>query len=122
MARSYVPWHLHTVEPNSERNDADHRFPPVTRMMRAHSNGKAHLSVKAMSQRPFDCGRWPDSEVAAFIVATRLTEDQLIRQVLQGRLGTRPYGKNLSPAETTALVQFLETLHPINGAAAITEP
>jgi ubiquinol-cytochrome c reductase cytochrome b subunit len=24
------------------------------------------------------------------------------------------YGKNLSPAETTALVAFLETLHPAN--------
>jgi ubiquinol-cytochrome c reductase cytochrome b subunit len=24
------------------------------------------------------------------------------------------YGKNLSPSETTALVQFLETLHPVN--------
>jgi ubiquinol-cytochrome c reductase cytochrome b subunit len=24
------------------------------------------------------------------------------------------YGKNLSPAETTALVAFLETLHPTN--------
>jgi ubiquinol-cytochrome c reductase cytochrome b subunit len=29
------------------------------------------------------------------------------------------YGKNLSPPETTALVQFLETLHPMNQPAAI---
>jgi ubiquinol-cytochrome c reductase cytochrome b subunit len=29
------------------------------------------------------------------------------------------YGKNLSPPETTALVQFLETLHPINQPAAV---
>jgi ubiquinol-cytochrome c reductase cytochrome b subunit len=29
------------------------------------------------------------------------------------------YGKNLSPPETTALVQFLETLHPANEPAAI---
>ena len=28
------------------------------------------------------------------------------------------YGKNLSPAETTALVAFLETLHPPNQAPA----
>jgi ubiquinol-cytochrome c reductase cytochrome b subunit len=28
------------------------------------------------------------------------------------------YGKNLSPAETTALVAFLETLHPSGQAAA----
>jgi len=45
-------------------------------------------------------------------VATRLTEDQLIRQVLQGRGNMPAYGKNLSPAETTALVSFLKTLCP----------
>jgi ubiquinol-cytochrome c reductase cytochrome b subunit len=28
------------------------------------------------------------------------------------------YGKNLSPAETTALVAFLKTLHPANQAPA----
>ena len=28
------------------------------------------------------------------------------------------YGKNLSPAETTALVAFLKTLHPSNEAPA----
>src|SRR6202008_2673653 len=45
-------------------------------------------------------------------VALRLTEDQLIRQVIQGGGNMPAYGKNLSPAETTALVAFLETLHP----------
>jgi ubiquinol-cytochrome c reductase cytochrome b subunit len=45
-------------------------------------------------------------------VATRLTGDQLIRQVLQGRGNMPAYGKNLSPAETTALVAFLKSLHP----------
>jgi ubiquinol-cytochrome c reductase cytochrome b subunit len=45
-------------------------------------------------------------------VAVRLTQDQLIRQVLQGRGNMPAYGKNLSPAEVTALVGFLETLHP----------
>ncbi len=44
--------------------------------------------------------------------ATRLTQDQLIRQVLQGGGNMPAYGKNLSPAETTALVAFLQTLHP----------
>ena len=47
-------------------------------------------------------------------VATRLTGDQLIRQVLQGRGNMPAYGKNLSPAETTALVAFLKSLHPAN--------
>jgi ubiquinol-cytochrome c reductase cytochrome b subunit len=45
-------------------------------------------------------------------VAIRLTEDQLIRQVIQGGGNMPAYGRNLSPAETTALVAFLETLHP----------
>jgi len=45
-------------------------------------------------------------------VATRLTEDQLIRQVLLGGGNMPAYGSALSPAETTALVRFLNTLHP----------
>ncbi len=51
-------------------------------------------------------------------VAVRLTEDQLIRQVIQGGGNMPAYGKNLSPAETTALVAFLETLHPPGQAPA----
>ncbi len=45
-------------------------------------------------------------------VATRLTRDQLYRQVLLGGGNMPAYGSALSPAETTALVDFLETLHP----------
>jgi ubiquinol-cytochrome c reductase cytochrome b subunit len=44
-------------------------------------------------------------------VATRLTGEQLVRQVLQGRGNMPAYGKNLSPAETTALVAYLKSLH-----------
>jgi len=51
-------------------------------------------------------------------VAVRLTQDQLIRQVIQGGGNMPAYGKNLSPAETTALVAFLETLHPPRQAPA----
>jgi ubiquinol-cytochrome c reductase cytochrome b subunit len=45
-------------------------------------------------------------------VAVELTQDQMIRQVIQGGGNMPAYGKNLSPAETTALVAFLETLYP----------
>jgi len=45
-------------------------------------------------------------------VAVRLTQDQLIRQVIQGGGNMPAYGKNLTPPQTTALVAFLETLHP----------
>jgi ubiquinol-cytochrome c reductase cytochrome b subunit len=51
-------------------------------------------------------------------VATRLTEDQLIRQVLQGGGNMPAYGKNLTPPETTALVRFLETMKPPGRPAA----
>ena len=52
------------------------------------------------------------------LVAVRLTQDQLIRQVIQGGGNMPAYGKNLSPAETTALVAFLETLHPAGQSPA----
>ena len=51
-------------------------------------------------------------------VAVRLTRDQLIRQVIQGGGNMPAYGNNLSPAETTALVAFLETLHPLTQSPA----
>ena len=47
-------------------------------------------------------------------VATRLTSDQLIRQVIQGGGNMPAYGKNLSPAEVAALVAFMRTLHAPN--------
>ena len=51
-------------------------------------------------------------------VAVRLTHDELIRQVIQGGGNMPAYGKNLSPPETTALVSFLETLHPAGQSPA----
>lgn len=51
-------------------------------------------------------------------VATRMTHDQLVRQVIQGGGNMPAYGKNLNPAEVTALVSFLETLHPTSQPAA----
>lgn len=51
-------------------------------------------------------------------VAARLTEDQLIRQVLQGGGNMPAYGKQLRPPEVTALVAFLRTLHQPGEAPA----
>jgi ubiquinol-cytochrome c reductase cytochrome b subunit len=45
-------------------------------------------------------------------VAVSLTPDQLVRQVIQGGGNMPAYGRNLNPAETTALVAFLRTMHP----------
>jgi len=43
-------------------------------------------------------------------IAARMTEDQIIRQVLQGGGNMPAYGNALNPSETKALVAFLETL------------
>jgi ubiquinol-cytochrome c reductase cytochrome b subunit len=51
-------------------------------------------------------------------VAVRLTQDQLIRQMIQGGGNMPAYGNNLSPAETTALVAFLQRLRPPGQAPA----
>ena len=47
-------------------------------------------------------------------VATRLTMDQMRFKVETGGGNMPAYGKNLSPAEIEALVNFLETMHPAN--------
>jgi ubiquinol-cytochrome c reductase cytochrome b subunit len=52
-------------------------------------------------------------------IATRMTEDQIIRQVLQGGGNMPAYGNALNPAETTALVRFLTTLRGNDLPAAI---
>ena len=51
-------------------------------------------------------------------IALQMTADQLVRQVIQGGGNMPAYGKNLSPAETGALVSFLETLHPTGQSPA----
>jgi len=52
-------------------------------------------------------------------VASRLTEDQIIRQVLQGGGNMPAYGNALNPSETTALVRFLATLTKNNLPRAV---
>ncbi len=51
-------------------------------------------------------------------IATRLTGDQLVRQVIQGGGNMPAYGKNLTPQEVTALVAFMQTLRPAYEPAA----
>jgi hypothetical protein len=52
-------------------------------------------------------------------IASRMTEDQMIRQVLQGGGNMPAYGNALNPAETKALVSFLMTLRGNNLAPAV---
>ena len=52
-------------------------------------------------------------------IATRMTEDQIIRQVLQGGGNMPAYGNALNPSETKALVSFLTTLRGHDLAPAV---
>jgi ubiquinol-cytochrome c reductase cytochrome b subunit len=52
-------------------------------------------------------------------IASRLTEDQIIRQILQGGGNMPAYGNALNPSETKALTSFLETLRGPNLAPAV---
>ena len=52
-------------------------------------------------------------------IASRMTEDQIIRQVLQGGGNMPAYGNALNPSETTALVHFLTSLRAVNQLNAI---
>jgi ubiquinol-cytochrome c reductase cytochrome b subunit len=47
-------------------------------------------------------------------VATRLSYDQLVRQIQQGGGNMPAFGKSLTSAETEALARFLLTMHPAN--------
>jgi len=51
-------------------------------------------------------------------IAARMTEDQIIRQVLQGGGNMPAYGNALNPSETKALMSFLLTLRGNNLAPA----
>jgi ubiquinol-cytochrome c reductase cytochrome b subunit len=51
-------------------------------------------------------------------VGTRLTQPQLIRQVIQGGGNMPSYGKNLSPPEVKALTAYLVSLRPPGSAPA----
>jgi ubiquinol-cytochrome c reductase cytochrome b subunit len=52
-------------------------------------------------------------------IASRMTEDQIIRQVLQGGGNMPAFGNALNPSETTALTRFLMTLRGNDLAPAI---
>jgi ubiquinol-cytochrome c reductase cytochrome b subunit len=52
-------------------------------------------------------------------IASRMTEDEMIRQVLQGGGNMPAYGNALNPSETKALVSFLLTLHGNNLPTAV---
>jgi ubiquinol-cytochrome c reductase cytochrome b subunit len=104
----YTPWSPHMNAWSGQpvpREYLDHRSP-------LELQGAAVFQLKQCRNCHALDGEGGQRGPALDSVAVRLTQDQLIRQVIQGGGNMPAYGKNLSPAETTALVAFLETLHP----------
>ena len=79
---------------------------------RRWSAGRPGVAGETMPQLPFAGWYWRQARTSARQCCPTADADQLIRQVIQGGGNMPAYGKNLSPAETTALVAFLATLHP----------
>ena len=120
-ARSlYAIGPAHAVESGDGRVERRSRFPRDILKRRTALERRGALVLQAKQCR--NChsldGMGGKRGPALDSVAVRLTPDQLIRQVIQGGGNMPAYGKNLSPAETTALVAFLETLHPAGQAPA----
>jgi ubiquinol-cytochrome c reductase cytochrome b subunit len=65
-------------------------------------------------------GGWRGPDLTT--VATRLTHDELVRQVSQGGGLMPAYGQELSPREIEALVDFLGTLRPEGQPPATSPP
>jgi ubiquinol-cytochrome c reductase cytochrome b subunit len=111
---SYTPWSPHMDAWSTDPVPAQYlrTATPLVRQGAAIFQAKQCRNCHAIG------GHGGDRGPALDAIASRMTEDQLIRQVLQGGGNMPAYGKNLSPAETTALVSFLKTLHPANETPA----
>ena len=112
---SFTPWSPHMEAWSEDPVPARylHSATPLAR------EGAQVLQAKQCRNCHSLGGRGGDRGPALDSIASRMTKDQMIRQVLQGGGNMPAYGKNLSPAETTALVSFLQTLHPENQPPAI---
>jgi len=114
--------HLATFTPWSPVMDAWSGYPLPTKLVHSATPLERQGAVVFQAKQCRNChsigGTGGQRGPALDTVATRLTEDQLIRQVIQGGGNMPAYGKNLSPPEVTALVRFLETLKPAGQPAA----
>jgi len=113
---------LAQVAPWSPHMDAWSGEPVPARLLKASTALERQGALVFQAKQCRNCHSLGDSGgergPALDDVAVRLTQDQLIRQVIQGGGNMPAYAKNLSPAETTALVAFLMTLHPAGQAPA----
>jgi ubiquinol-cytochrome c reductase cytochrome b subunit len=114
--------HLSGIAPWSPVMDAWSGEPIPTRLLKGRTALERQGALVFQAKQCHNCHaldgagglRGPDLNK----IAVDLTPDQLTRQVIQGSGNMPAYGKNLNPAETTALVAFLETLHPAGQAPA----
>jgi ubiquinol-cytochrome c reductase cytochrome b subunit len=108
--------YLGTFAPWSPVMDAWSSLPTPSRYLKGRSPLELQGALLVQSKQCRNChslgGEGGLRGPALDDVATRLTHDQLVRQVLQGGGEMPAYGKNLSPPQVTALVAFLGTLHP----------
>jgi ubiquinol-cytochrome c reductase cytochrome b subunit len=107
---TFTPWSPHMDAWSSDPVPAEylHKATPLVRQGAVIFQAKQCRNCHALGGLGGERGPTLDS------IASRMTEDQMIRQVIQGGGNMPAYGKNLSPAEVTALVSFLKTLHPEN--------
>src|SRR5260370_27157966 len=108
--------HLGTFTPWSPKMNAWSGGPPVPiRYTHDASPLQRQGAIAFQSKQCRNChsiaGVGGQRGPALDLVATCLTYDQLIRQVLHGGGNMPAYGKNLIPSETPALVQSPDTLH-----------
>jgi ubiquinol-cytochrome c reductase cytochrome b subunit len=115
LTLSTLAW-LGTYSPWSPVMDAWSAAPTPIEFIKGRSPLELQGAVVLQSKQCRNChslgGEGGMRGPALDAVATRLTRDQLIRQVLQGGGNMPAYGNNLSPSEVTALVAFMGTLHP----------
>ncbi len=117
-----VLWQLGVQEPWSPHMTAWSGVPVPTHMIKGRSpkelQGAAILQEKTCRNCHALDGQGGERGPDLTAVATRLTRDQLIRQVVQGGGNMPAYGKELNRFEVEALVSFLETCKPEGYASA----
>jgi ubiquinol-cytochrome c reductase cytochrome b subunit len=105
-----TPWSPHMSAWSGDPLPADllHNATPLVRQ------GAAVFQAKQCRNCHSIGGSGGERGPALDAVATRMTIDQMRFKVVTGGGNMPAYGKNLSPPEIEALVNFLETLHPAN--------
>jgi ubiquinol-cytochrome c reductase cytochrome b subunit len=115
--------HLGTYTPWSPIMDAWTSYPVPAKYLEHRSPLERQGALVLQNKQCRNChmldGMGGQRGPALDSIATRMTEDQIIRQVLQGNGNMPAYGNALNPSETKALVGFLETLRGNKLAPAV---